>query len=119
MPRRVDSRTRDERIMGELVFYAEFIARNKRREAMETEPYEAPDSVLVKYEDILMFDSVKKLETNVEEMLDVVIRQTQDDEEFENQWQWDFTDEGIIVTSFECPSDSEQEEEEEEGQSDY
>ena len=44
------------------------LAWDEAQKALTTEPYEEVDSVYVPYERILQFDSVKKLETNRDEI---------------------------------------------------
>ena len=72
MPRRVDERYREEKILSEVMFHANNLARGKWLEMMETEPYEAPDSVLVKFDEIVQFGSVQQYTTSIEEILNIV-----------------------------------------------
>jgi len=72
MPRKVDDRNREEKILSEVMFHANELARVKWLEMMETEPYEAPDSILVKFDEIIQFSSVQHFTKSIEEIKDIV-----------------------------------------------
>ena len=105
LPRKMDDRSRGEKIMSEVLYYAEELARTKKMLAMTTEPFEDLNEVFVTYEEILQFDPVKNLDTNAEEIFEVLWKQTENSEEFDDQWQWSFTEEGVTITTFDAPED--------------
>ena len=101
----MDDRSRGEKIMSEVLYYAEELARTKKMLAMTTEPFEDLNEVFVTYEEILQFDPVQNLETNGEEIFEVLRKQTENDEEYDDQWQWSFTEEGVTITTFDAPEE--------------
>ena len=103
-PANKDGRTRQEKIFDELMYhvniesYEEFIMRSN------TEPYEIYDQeIVIKFNDVLQFESMEKLETTVEEMREVAGARGEK-----------VTEEGIKVNLNKfIPEDSEDEEEKE------
>ena len=68
LPKRVDTRSRPEKISQEAIFHANAIAWSEAQKALSTEPYEEVDSVFVSFERLMQFDFVEKFETNLEEV---------------------------------------------------
>ena len=68
LPKRVDTRSRPEKISQEVIFHANAIAWSEAQKALSTEPYEEVDSVFVSFERLMQFDFVEKFETNLEEV---------------------------------------------------
>ena len=67
-----DIRSRTEKIYDELIYYVNLESYNEFNRMTVTEPYEVTDQeILVKFEDVLKFDSLRKLETSAEEMRDI------------------------------------------------
>ena len=111
MPRRVDLRPRKEKLLSEVMFHANNLARGKRSEMMETEPYIEPDSVLIRFEEVIQFSSIQQYNTSVEEIIEII----KEDETVVGSWYYDKDNKGIIFTSshFNSPSPSNSEEESE------
>ena len=68
LPKRVDTRSRPEKISQEVIFHANAIAWSEAQKALSTEPYEEVDSVFVSFERLMQFAFVEKFETNLEEI---------------------------------------------------
>ena len=68
LPKRVDTRSRPEKISQEVIFHANAIAWSEAQKALSTEPYEEVYSVFVSFERLMQFDFVEKFETNLEEV---------------------------------------------------
>ena len=68
LPKRVDTRSRPEKIAQEALFHANAIAWSEAQNALSIEPYEELDSVFVSFEKIMQFDFVDKFETNLKEV---------------------------------------------------
>ena len=111
MPRRVDLRTREEKLLSEVKFHANNLARGKRSEMMETEPYEEPAFVWIACEELIHFSSIQQYNTTVEEISDIM----KQDEMVDGSWFYEKENEAIIFRSshFASPSPSNSEEESE------
>jgi len=111
MPRRVDLRSREEKLLSEVMFHANNLARGKRSEMMETEPYEEPAFVVIKFEEVIQFGSIQHFNTSVEEIMELIKQEGT----IVEQLNYDEKNKGIIFTSshFASPSPSNSEEESE------
>ena len=114
MPRRVDLRSREEKLLSEVMFHANNLARGKRSEMMETEPYEEPAFVLIKFEEVIQFGSIQQYNTCVEEISEII----KPEGTIVDQLNYDEKNKGIIFTSshFASPSPSNSEEESEDAE---
>ena len=103
-PANQDDRSRQEKIFDELIYYSNIKSYEEFVRMSSTEPYEIYDQeIIIKFQDLIQFDSVMKLETTVEEMREIV------DARGEKT-----TEEGLLVNLNKfIPDDSEEEEEEE------
>ena len=79
MPKRIDARPRSEKLLGEINFYGQMLARDKMNLYLCAPPYEVPENIFIDFKDIMMFDSVVKLDTSVSELHDV-LKKSSDDE---------------------------------------
>lgn len=68
LPKKIDPRDRSQKILDEVQFHATCLARDQMMKKMTEEPFETPESVVVPFEYILLFESVKKLNTNIAEI---------------------------------------------------
>ena len=104
-PANQDGRSREEKIFDELSYYANIKSYEEFVRMSNTEPYEIHDQeIIIKFQDLLQFDSLMKLEATVEEIREIVEARGEKT-----------TEEGMFVSLNKfIPDDSEEEEEEEE-----
>ena len=101
-PANQDTRSRQEKIFDELVYYANIKSYDEFLRMSSTEPYEVNDQeIVIKFQDILQFDSLMELEATPEELREIVIARGEKT-----------TEEGILISLNKfIPDDSEEEEE--------
>ena len=105
-PASQDSRSRQEKIFDELMYYSNIKSYDEFLRMSSTEPYEISDEdIVIKFQDVLQFDSMVKLEATVEEMRQIAAARGEK-----------ITEEGILVNLNNFIPEGTDEENEEEGE---
>ena len=104
-PANADTRSRTEKIYDELMYYVNFLSYEQFISMTSNEPYEvSPEEIIIKFEDVLKFDSMNKLETSVQELTDLAAQKGET-----------VTEEGLMISLNKFVREEESEEEVEDG----